>query len=746
MSEDSSATTGSSRSENGAPKVHRKPVAKKPSTGLMSDFTPHAFIATTVLATTLYSWPLRWIISGAPLLVYSVLLGNSKGYRIMPWLPIWTMFATINLAYAVAATSWLLYWVFASICYPALILSCLFQFDAAANLGRRAFRKVLRNMHFIQDTVSFFGIPALELDKDVLGLFVVRGLDFSLSTLTATAHGCEVGVRLTEDMELAIQVDKVVVHLFRKIEISDVYANVKGGELEMTFGTFQPDESKRRDNAFIARDTDILKAAAAAVADSQPSAKEVQSNMTGGKVPKTSSDPGKSLESTISLSMDEEGAREKYTQIVQHISETSRINMATEMLKTAERPDNDNGLLDTANGLRAAICTVLHTQPSVPHPPSTSIRLSTLRETSAPNFKLFYHRFPLLYRLLLNPISYFHPVFIDSVTIAGSGKWMVSLMKHHLFKHYSTQESEIGRLEKRISTWLADANFAVGLGKLYCTAQVPVNTAYEIECKFKVDDVMAHRSLPDASELTQVVRLGGADATVALPAFLLPRHEHLLPPKPTDYAIMEMEQAIREAESKPKTVQLKRALKRFQNDETDMKVSAHGHLPAVFDQELLNFVAALIKATKVIEYEKDHEELLLKRAATENPDLIEPIKRTDSIASEASTITTDTSASTSTSTTAATTDSAQGQMAAPSSTKGFNKFIRKMDRGVKDGWRKAGISTVNAMANDRWIAKLVGNFMRKMERAQGDVGYSGLVPISLAIYREKGEEATKILP
>jgi hypothetical protein len=40
-------------------------------------------------------------------------------------------------------------------------------------------------------------------------------------------------------------------------------------------------------------------------------------------------------------------------------------------------------------------------------------------------------------------------------------------------------------------------------------------------------------------------------------------------------------------------------------DEANAKMSVHARPPAVFDQELLNFIAALVKASKVVEMEKE---------------------------------------------------------------------------------------------------------------------------------------------
>lgn len=161
------------------------------------------------------------------MLIFFVLLGASKGYRVLPFMPLWTLIATLNLVYAVSSTSWLLYGFFVAACYPAIFLSCLFQFSFVADMVRRTLRSLLKQLHFVNDKIAFFDIPALEIDVDVVGLLVIRGLSVSLSTLTIIAHGVEVGIRLSNDLELAIQTEKVTIPLFRRIEISDCMANLK---------------------------------------------------------------------------------------------------------------------------------------------------------------------------------------------------------------------------------------------------------------------------------------------------------------------------------------------------------------------------------------------------------------------------------------------------------------------------------------------------------------------------------------
>jgi hypothetical protein len=315
------------------------------------------------------------------------------------------------------------------------------------------------------------------------------------------------------------------------------------------------------------------------------------------------------------------------------------------------------------------------------------------------------------------------------VTAAGSGKWFVALMRKYLFKHYADQDGEIRRLEGRISEFFSEANFCVELTKIVSSASFPINTNYDIKCHFDMADVMAYRSLPNAVDLKRVVELGGLDAILNVPIFLFPHHEHIFPSLPTDLEKMELETEIAESDNVAKALQARKALKQLSKDQANMHISAHAHLPMVVSQEMLNFTAALVKATKVIESDKDFEEARVLR----------DLKRVSSNVSDSESLSSLNSVATDTT--------------VNNEDKSFKAFLRKVDTGFKDasqktaaGMRKAGVNTVSAMANDRWIARLVGKVTRKLEKAQGEVGYSGDVPILLAPYRVKHEDDAKILP
>ncbi|KAJ9501707.1 hypothetical protein H2202_002669 [Exophiala xenobiotica] len=699
----------------------------------------HIFLGITVSLLALYRWPLRWLLSGAPVLTYCLWLGEATAYRVLPFIPVWTLATLINLTYTVATTSWLLFGCYLPVCYLATFITCLYQFATPARLVRSLLASVIQQLHFINDKIAFFNIPALEIDTEVGGLMVIRGLTFSLSHLSLVAHGVEVGIKLSDDMELAIEVDEVNIKLFRRIDISDVYANIKGGEYEMTFGSLA--EVTAETNGLMVTNTPLLVAAARDGSTTQLDKIPAKDKMTDGSPPvAVSADEG--FATLTQINADTDKAKSRYEQALKHIHDTSAIRESkqkvNQMLRKATNDDSRTFRPDDPRDMRAAICSNLHDRASVPHPPSRSVKVTTLQNMSPPRVQKFMHRLPFLLRLLLNPIAYFHTIHISSITAGGSGKWLQHLLHELVFKDYAEKDVGIAKLERRISGWLSDANFVAQVANIVGVAQVPLSTVFDITTQIRFDDVMAYRTLPKEIDLKQVVRLGGADASITVPSFLLPHHEHILPPLPTEEMQEEKEAQVAEADGIPKQIQAEQELAQTKKDETNLKISVHARLPAVFDQELLDFVAALVKATKIIEMERGPD-AVADRAADRataaalsgSGDVSDPESETESLHPV-----------TTTSSTTSTTGSKRA---------GFKQFMGNLQTEAKTlgvdmrkGMRRAA---VDAVTNDRWIAKLVGKVTRKLEVAKGDLGYSGDIPIQLASYRAAAEkEKTKLLP
>ena len=73
----------------------------------------------------------------------------------------------------------------------------------------------------------------------------------------------------------------------------------------------------------------------------------------------------------------------------------------------------------------------------------------------------------------------------------------------------------------------------------------------------------------------------------------------------------------------------------------------------------------------------------------------------------------------------------------------IKELARDLNNRTRDGMKKA---VVGGMVNDRWIAKIVGKIAAKLEQAQGDLGYSGAIPVPLEPYRAIAETPSKLLP
>lgn len=455
------------------------------------------------------------------------------------------------------------------------------------------------------------------------------------------------------------------------------------------------------------------------------------------------------LDMVTKLSPDDEIADKEYHEKLTEIRTGSAVYQSRQQVRHMAKSTHGFKPEDEKD-MRAAVSTELHKLPSVPHPPSRSVRVTTLQTLSPPYVRRFLHRLSFLLRLLLAPLSYFHPINIASINAAGSGQWLSQLLKQEVFKSYTASSGELRRLHRRISQWLADANFCLQLTDIYGLGQVPLSTYFDIVTYLKFDDVLAYRTAPNTGTISQVVRLGGADATFTIPSFLLPHHEHLVPPEPTQQDETELEIEIEHADGVPKAVQAERELKRAKKDETTIAMSVHGSLPVACDQSLLNFIAALVKATKIIELEKEVDVVDHPTKATE-PD--ESPARPTSPTSDGDDIS------------IASTNSHNSKFGLKEVAPGFKvlaknirqnlrdgttntstsikEFARDLHQSTKDGIKKAA---VGGLVNDRWIAKIVGKTAAMLQKAQGDVGYSGSIPIPLGPYRAEPGLEGKLLP
>ena len=688
-------------------------------------------------------WARRWLYSGCAIQSLITVYGESSGNRIFSSIPLWTLLATLNLVYSICSTSWLLYAAFSALCYFSIFITCLFQFTAAAGFARRVLRKLLRQLHFTRDKIALFNLPALEIDTDVSGLFVMRGVSISLSTLTIAVHGIEVGIVFPDDLELAMYVDKVTIALFRRIQIGEVYANIKGGKVEMSFADLAEAQNEAPANDGVFESTPLLRAATAGSQgfnDRRPMLHKVLTGSTYMRKMRDSS-PKASLASVKTLSPDDENAEKQYDKLVNEILTTSAVYQSRRRVREQEKAKSELSL-DDNHDLRAAICTDLHDLPAIPHPPTRSIRVTTLQNLMPLAVRTFMHRLPFLLRLLLGPLGYLHDINMSAIIAGGSGRWTSSLLAQKVFKHYSTASADIRRLEKRIALWLDNANFGLQLDNIDARAEIPLSTSFDIMASLKVKDIIVYRTVLETGTIAKVARLGGADATVTIPSYLLPHHEHIIPPPPTKEDEEDLRITVETADSIPQKVQDQERLERMVKDEANITISVHVSLPAVFDQSLLDFIAALVKATKIIEMVNDaaddsDADALSEADVSTGYDTPVNDSATDLTTSDAPT---SPSKKFSSAKVKSLTTSLKANL--KSTTASFSDF----HNSNRESFKKA---MVGGLVNDRWIAKVVGKVAGKLEESRGDLGWSGSLPVPLEGYRsawaEMGEGG-KILP
>lgn len=353
-----------------------------------------AAVAAISIATT--SWARRWAISGAAVESILLIYGDIAGSRVLSHVPLWSILAALNLTYAVCSTSWLLHAVFVVLSAPLIVGTSLFQSTVVANLARSRLRTVLKQIHFTRDKIALFDLPALEIDTDVDGLMVVRGVTISLSNFTIVAHGIELGLKLADDIELSLYADHVKISLFRLIEIGDVFGNVKGlGAQEMTFADLDdqtsPDDDDDDAESIFLGDTPLLRAATLGSEGFQDRP-QLRQSLTGGVNTMKDSSLQAGMGSVRTLSPDDEKAEKQYMEILDDITNGSPVNQSRLQIRKKAKTDKTLKIDDEKN-LRAAICAELHTAPSITHPPTRSIRVTTLQRMSNPKVRRFLVRF-----------------------------------------------------------------------------------------------------------------------------------------------------------------------------------------------------------------------------------------------------------------------------------------------------------------------------------------------------------------
>lgn len=339
--------------------------------------------------------------------------------RILPDFPLWPIATTLDLIYCVCSTSWLFYYVFSVARWSSIPIISLFQFPVAGKILKQL-RKILLlktfGLQFIDDRIGSFDISGLEIDTDVDGLMVIRGATIRLSDMSLRAQGVEVGLSVVmgvgeerEEIEVGIACEEVVVRLGRGIEIGDCFASIKGGEGELSFKDAEESisenkASERQGSGVWEADSKMLRAVKGnefefekgngdgrfqhehGQADIVDRAQRMmmQEKIICDQIPKDT-DLRKGIETIKTITPDNtEAANEQYNKTIQMIQSTNSIQICHQQVhrlidsgRTTKESGTDNPNTVSENSdkdIRAAICSQLHRQPSITHPPSPLYR------------------------------------------------------------------------------------------------------------------------------------------------------------------------------------------------------------------------------------------------------------------------------------------------------------------------------------------------------------------------------------
>lgn len=149
-------------------------------------------IAVIVAGAFSREWGRIWVTSGAaPASILLCLLSYQ-----LPSVrdeDVWFSLAALNASFAIASTSWLLYSVFVATIYSIEFWICIILFPVASSVCRRTLRALFPGVYFFHDKIALCNLPALQIDTEVNGLFVIRSLTLSMLDLTIEARGIELG-------------------------------------------------------------------------------------------------------------------------------------------------------------------------------------------------------------------------------------------------------------------------------------------------------------------------------------------------------------------------------------------------------------------------------------------------------------------------------------------------------------------------------------------------------------------------
>lgn len=661
---------------------------------------PYFVLAMGVLSIYLYQdrWPVRYFKSGAPFLSFALLLGKPGALLGSP-LALTLSIGAITVAYLACETSWLFYYVYMAICWPTTLITSLVRSSRLQRRTRQLLRVLLGKLYLFGDRVAVFDIPAIEVDDgDVPVVLAIRGVTWTLSTMTFRVHAVEVGVQLNDDVTLAFQTDKFIWRVGRNIEVGDVYVTAHG--------PFS-DHKLHRDTS-----QDIDRA---------------EDKLAQTKSPREISKAGKMGMTMQSAGSDDAGAEEAYRTRVKQIYDTHEAHRARKSLDAVGRDKRSR---------RALTSAYLFNQDIVPNLPDKMVKSSVLKAMVPRIFYTIMESCPFLFRLFLNPMAYLHPIRFSGVIAGVNGRYLDSLVDAEYFDKYAAYDSkELRKLKNGVRSFLKDGHFTVLLEDLHGLASVPFLTQYPIITYLKAPKItvlkvdknaegkpvrvydggeiaMTHARKPSVADSTKsksktksrksstarsnnddsdatkrdgddqatadgktgddeaesehedeeehkdvqvVARIGGVALTCEAPEHLLPLHEHLLPRPPRDA---------------------------HEPDCSHVHLSFLVSLPARLSGRMAEFAMSMLKISQILTV----------------------AQRANSLSQPVSTV---------------------------------GEFTTALGKATKE---QATKKLVEAHVDDGWLRRIVDKAFGALATAEGDLGYSFKVPVDRAPLRQAGSK------
>jgi hypothetical protein len=154
------------------------------------NFAGLIFSSCICFAAAYYShWTRIWLFSGTVVENLILLFGPASSHAPIP---AWVLLFGLNIAFAIASTSWLLLYVYAVGCWILVALSCLVQYAAVSSWSRARLRRLSEHLHLYRDKVAFLRMPTILLDFEVGGQFTLQAIAVSILELRVEIVGIAV--------------------------------------------------------------------------------------------------------------------------------------------------------------------------------------------------------------------------------------------------------------------------------------------------------------------------------------------------------------------------------------------------------------------------------------------------------------------------------------------------------------------------------------------------------------------------